>query len=144
MFYFVLISLLAEAMSDKSAIEWTDATWNPVTGCTKISPGCAYCYAESITLRFKRGGPFLPGKTTINLHHDRLDAPRPRTHVLIETFTANLRERLGFTHFGEPEVIRNTQGAPMFYMLFASRHPKGLDFWSKASERTAGGQRKMF
>ncbi len=62
-------------MSDKSAIEWTDATWNPVTGCTKISPGCAYCYAEGITLRFKRGGPYLPGKTTIKLHYDRLDTP---------------------------------------------------------------------
>ena len=62
-------------MPDKSTIEWTDATWNPVTGCTKISPGCAHCYAESITLRFKRGGPYLPGKTTIKLHHDRLDAP---------------------------------------------------------------------
>ena len=62
-------------MPDKSAIEWTDATWNPVTGCTKISPGCAHCYAETITLRFKRGGPFLPGKTTITTHPDRLDAP---------------------------------------------------------------------
>ncbi len=62
-------------MPDKSAIEWTDATWNPVTGCTKISPGCAHCYAEAITLRFRRGGPFLPGKTTIQLHYDRLDAP---------------------------------------------------------------------
>ena len=62
-------------MPDKSAIEWTDATWNPVTGCTKISPGCAHCYAEGITLRFKRGGPFLPGKSTINLHHDRLGIP---------------------------------------------------------------------
>jgi protein gp37 len=31
-------------MSDKSAIEWTDATWNPVTGCTKVSPGCGNCY----------------------------------------------------------------------------------------------------
>ena len=63
-------------MSDKSAIEWTDATWNPVTGCTKVSPGCAHCYAETITLRFKRGGPFLPGKTTIRLHEERLDDPR--------------------------------------------------------------------
>lgn len=60
---------------DRSAIEWTDATWNPVTGCTKVSPGCAHCYAETITLRFKRGGPFLPGKTSIKLHPERLDAP---------------------------------------------------------------------
>lgn len=34
-------------VSDRSAIEWTDATWNPVTGCTKVSPGCAHCYAET-------------------------------------------------------------------------------------------------
>jgi protein gp37 len=40
-------------MADKSSIEWTDATWNPVTGCTKISASCDNCYAE----RF--GGPRL-------------------------------------------------------------------------------------
>ncbi len=39
-------------MSDTSAIEWTDATWNPVTGCSKVSPGCANCYAETLSLRF--------------------------------------------------------------------------------------------
>lgn len=43
-------------MSDKSQIEWTDATWNPVRGCTKISPGCAHCYAETFAERF-RGVP---------------------------------------------------------------------------------------
>ena len=69
-------------MGDKSAIEWTQSTWNPVTGCTKTSPGCAHCYAEAITLRFKRGGPFLPGLATIKLHPERLSLPlkwkRPR------------------------------------------------------------------
>jgi protein gp37 len=35
-------------MGFNSAIEWTEATWNPVTGCTKISPGCAHCYAERL------------------------------------------------------------------------------------------------
>ena len=62
-------------MAAKSSIEWTDATWNPATGCTKISPGCAHCYAEAITLRFRRGGRFLPGETTIKLHPDRLKLP---------------------------------------------------------------------
>ena len=37
-------------------IEWTDATWNPVTGCTKISAGCAHCYAESMTRRLTAMG----------------------------------------------------------------------------------------
>ncbi len=50
-------------MSDKSKIEWTDATWNPVRGCTKISPGCAHCYAETFAERFRGvpGSPFEQG-----------------------------------------------------------------------------------
>jgi protein gp37 len=46
-------------MSDNSKIEWTDATWNPVRGCTKVSPGCAHCYAETFAERF-RGVPGHP------------------------------------------------------------------------------------
>ena len=88
-------------MAAKSNIEWTDATWNPVTGCTKVSPGCAHCYAETITLRFKRGGPFLPGKTTINLHPERLRLPltwkTPR-HIFVNSMSDLFHEEipLGF------------------------------------------------
>jgi protein gp37 len=46
-------------MSDHSKIEWTDATWNPVTGCTKVSPGCKHCYAQTFAERF-RGVPGHP------------------------------------------------------------------------------------
>lgn len=46
-------------MSERSKIEWTDATWNPVRGCTKVSPGCAHCYAETFAERF-RGVPGHP------------------------------------------------------------------------------------
>ena len=46
-------------MSANSEIEWTDATWNPVRGCSKISPGCAHCYAETFAERF-RGVPGHP------------------------------------------------------------------------------------
>jgi protein gp37 len=46
-------------MSANSSIEWTDATWNPVRGCTKISPGCKHCYAETFAERF-RGVPGHP------------------------------------------------------------------------------------
>jgi protein gp37 len=47
-------------MSEKSKIEWTDSTWNPVRGCTKVSPGCKHCYAETFAERFRgvRGHPF--------------------------------------------------------------------------------------
>lgn len=43
-------------MSTKSSIEWTESTWNPVTGCTKISPGCKFCYAERLAKRLKAMG----------------------------------------------------------------------------------------
>jgi hypothetical protein len=46
-------------MADRSAIEWTEATWNPVTGCTKVSPGCDNCYAETFAERW-RGVPGHP------------------------------------------------------------------------------------
>lgn len=47
-------------MSEHSKIEWTDATWNPVRGCTKISPGCVHCYAERFAERFRgvKGHPY--------------------------------------------------------------------------------------
>src|SRR6266481_3193279 len=50
-------------MSATSSIEWTDATWNPVRGCTKISPGCAHCYAETFAERFRgvQGHPYEQG-----------------------------------------------------------------------------------
>src|SRR5688572_21558195 len=59
----ILRSSAGKAMSDKSKIEWTDATWNPVRGCTKISPGCAHCYAETFAERFRgvRGHPYEQG-----------------------------------------------------------------------------------
>ncbi len=43
-------------MGDKSAIEWTDATWNPVTGCTAVSAGCDHCYAELLSYRLQKMG----------------------------------------------------------------------------------------
>jgi protein gp37 len=50
-------------MSSQSSIEWTDATWNPVRGCTKISPGCRHCYAETFAERFRgvKGHPYEQG-----------------------------------------------------------------------------------
>jgi len=63
-------------LSDNSQIEWTDATWNPITGCTKISPGCANCYAETFAERF-RGVPAHPYEQgfDLKLWPDRLLLP---------------------------------------------------------------------
>jgi protein gp37 len=70
-------------MAENSAIEWTDATWNPVTGCTKISAGCENCYAARFSERFRgvRGHPFESG-FDVTLRPERLGQPlewkRPR------------------------------------------------------------------
>ena len=70
-------------MSDNSLIEWTDASWNPVTGCSKVSPGCAHCYAETFAERF-RGVPGHPYEQGFDLRFwpERLTVPltwlRPR------------------------------------------------------------------
>jgi protein gp37 len=70
-------------MAENSAIEWTDATWNPVTGCTKISAGCDNCYAARFSERFRgvTGHPFEPG-FDLTLRPERLKQPlewkRPR------------------------------------------------------------------
>lgn len=63
-------------MSSNSKIEWTDASWNPVTGCTKVSPGCANCYAETFAERF-RGVPGHPYETgfDLTLRPERLELP---------------------------------------------------------------------
>ncbi|SLE12988.1 bacteriophage protein gp37 [Mycobacteroides abscessus subsp. bolletii] len=63
-------------MGDKTGIEWTDATWNPVTGCDKVSPGCDHCYAETFAERWRgtRGHYFANG-FDVQLRLDKLDLP---------------------------------------------------------------------
>ena len=70
-------------MAQTSSIEWTEATWNPVTGCTKISPGCRHCYAERMARRLRAmGQPRYRNGFKLTLQPDVLEAPlrwkRPR------------------------------------------------------------------
>ena len=80
-------------MSDNSAIEWTDTTWNPVVGCAKVSPGCKNCYAETMAARhvlmsraLKRESPYLPV----------VDAERRRWNGRAVTLPARLAEPLSW------------------------------------------------
>ena len=72
------------------------------------------------------------------------DVSNPSTTVLIDTFRDSLRKKLDYTQFGDPMAIRNSTGVPMFYLLFASKHPRGLDFWEKSIGRLRSGQRRMY
>ncbi len=63
-------------MAARTSIEWTDATWNPATGCTRISAGCAHCYAERMAKRLKAmGQPHYARGFRLTLHEDTLDLP---------------------------------------------------------------------
>jgi len=63
-------------MADHTGIEWTDATWNPVTGCTKVSPGCKNCYAERLAGRLQAmGNPRYRNGFALTLQPDQVDLP---------------------------------------------------------------------
>lgn len=63
-------------MAQNSAIEWTEATWNPTTGCTKVSPGCAHCYAERMAHRLQAmGQPRYDEGFSLKLQDDIVDLP---------------------------------------------------------------------
>jgi protein gp37 len=63
-------------MAVNSSIEWTESTWNPLTGCTKISPGCKHCYAERMALRLQAmGQPNYSNGFTLTMHEHVLQLP---------------------------------------------------------------------
>lgn len=76
-------------MGDRTGISWTDATWNPVTGCDKVSPGCDHCYAESVAHRFA-GTKAYPNGFDVTLWPERLGVPlrwtRPR-HIFVNSMS---------------------------------------------------------
>ena len=66
-------------MATQSTIEWTEQTWNPTTGCTKVSPGCKHCYAETMAHRLQAmGASGYRSGFDLTLHTDRLDQPLKR------------------------------------------------------------------
>lgn len=71
-------------MGSNSTIEWTESTWNPVTGCSKVSPGCRHCYAERMAYRLQAmGQPNYKNGFEVTLHEHALELPlkwkRPQT-----------------------------------------------------------------
>lgn len=121
-------------MSDRSAIEWTEASWNPATGCSKVSPGCAHCYAETFAERFRGvpGHPYEQG-FDLKLWPQRLDVPlrwrRPRLvfvnsmsdlfhEDIPDEFIAEVFEVMGRAHWHTFQVLtkreqRLSELAPM-------------------------------
>jgi protein gp37 len=80
--------------STSTAIEWTDKTWNPTTGCNKVSPGCKHCYAETITKRFHAN---FPNGFKFTLHPERLGEPlkwRKPSRVFVNSMSDLFHEQM--------------------------------------------------
>jgi protein gp37 len=88
-------------MAGFSSIEWTDATWNPVTGCSKVSPGCAHCYAERMARRLQgMGQPNYCHGFEVTLHEQTIELPlawtKPRT-VFVNSMSDLFHEKVTFS-----------------------------------------------
>jgi len=89
-------------MADNSAIEWTEATWNPITGCDQVSPGCAHCYAKTFAERWRGipGHPYEQG-FDLRLWPERLDQPmkwkRPRM-IFVNSMSDLFHEDVPFSY----------------------------------------------
>jgi protein gp37 len=106
-------------MPDKSAIEWTDATWNPVTGCSKVSPGCAHCYAEAITARFAG----QPGQ----IEEHRPWTPENAAHNV--TWRADVLREI-------PAAVRFISAEPLLGTLFPNvQGPRVDGEWTRRASR---------
>jgi len=108
-------------MGDQSSIEWTEATWNPVTGCDKVSPGCKFCYAERMAMRLKAMGQSnYRNGFEVTLQPQMLDVPdawkRPRTifvnsmsdlfHKAVpEDFIQRVFESMNRAHWHQYQVL---------------------------------------
>ncbi len=87
-------------MAGPSSIEWTESTWNPVTGCTKVSQGCKYCYAERLALRLQAmGNERYRNGFAVTMHEDLLDVPKrwraPRT-IFVNSMSDMFHEQIPF------------------------------------------------
>lgn len=113
-------------MADGSAIEWTEATWNPVTGCTKVSAGCKHCYAETFAERWRGvpGHPYEQG-FDLRLWPERLDQPqrwrRPRL-IFVNSMSDLFHERVPDDFIGQ--VFEAMAEAPHHTFQVLTKRPE--------------------
>lgn len=108
-------------MSDRSRIEWTDATWNPVRGCTKISPGCKHCYAETFAERFRGvpGHPFEHG-FDLTLVPSRLQEPlrwRSPRKIFVNSMSDLFHEKVPVDYIGAVGDVMRAASWHIFQVL---------------------------
>lgn len=112
--------------STNTAIEWTDKTWNPTTGCNKVSPGCKHCYAEVLTKRFRNH--FTNG-FEFTLHPERLNEPRrwrKPSRVFVNSMSDLFHERMPLSFL--KEIFKVMEECPKHvFQILTKRHERVLD-----------------
>ena len=108
-------------MADQSNIEWTDMTWNSVTGCNKVSPGCKLCYAERMSKRLQgMGSPKYRNAFEVTLHPDTLKKPieltRPR-HIFVNSMSDTFHEKVPSSYILEIFKVMNEAHWHQFQVL---------------------------
>lgn len=127
-------------MADHSNIEWTDASWNPVTGCSHVSEGCRFCYAETMAKRLhamgQTGYTDLPwtaqnAEHNVMCHEDRLDIPlkwkKPRK-IFVNSMSDLFHERVPF-EFIKQVFNRMCRANHHTYQVLTKRADRMLEFW---------------
>lgn len=117
-------------------IEWTDKTWNPITGCSKISPGCAHCYAEVMSRRLQAMGQakYLNG-FNLTLHNECLDEPlewkRPHT-IFVCSMSDLFHQDVPFSFIDKvmETIIRTPQHR---YQLLTKRAERMMEYFEERS-----------
>jgi len=123
-------------MSDKSEIEWTDATWNPVRGCVKVSPGCKHCYAETFAERWRgiAGHPYEQG-FDLRLVPEKLDEPlrwkKPRT-IFVNSMSDLFQDTIPESFVLDViEVMRKSHGLGHVFQTLTKRAERMRDVLSR-------------
>ena len=112
--------------STHTSIEWTDKTWNPTTGCNKVSPGCKFCYAETITKRFHTN---FPNGFAFTMHPKRLQEPlkwRKPSRVFVNSMSDLFHEDMPLEFLQEIFEVMNKAENHVFQIL-TKRHERLLE-----------------
>ena len=121
----------------KIAIEWTDAVWNPVTGCTKVSGGCKHCYAERIWARLSAPGTYAGRKfTDVACHLEGLGQPlrwRLPRRVFVNSMSELFHEDVPFEF--SCKVIATCIDALQHSFQILAKRPERMLEWSRRHER---------
>lgn len=120
-------------MTTTSRIEWTEQTWNPTIGCTKVSPGCKHCYAETLARRLQAMGlEAYRNGFRLNLLPDRLDEPRLRkkpTIYFVNSMSDLFHERIPDSFIDAVmAVIADTPHHR--YQILTKRHTRLADYFA--------------